>query len=240
MGFFSWDCEVCGHPLLSEYVITDKNAWMNDAVALESDGSVLHGSYDGYGRLDDYDLESPQVYHKACWEHSGKPDEYVEESRSSRDQGYFFEDADHDLPEPQTKRELEIMKLAGDLQNEKINQQWELAHLQSLIYGVVEKSGEEFDKAMEVCQRYVKRQNEKEAKKEANRLDTSVEVLERLIVFLEKNGKDKYSTRNYETINHIDGPLYELVKEDEHIEINLESGEFGKRYFLDGDEKIFV
>tara|TARA_R110000824_G_scaffold166291_2_gene343069 strand:+ start:2090 stop:2572 length:483 start_codon:yes stop_codon:yes gene_type:complete len=69
MGFSSWECNGCGHPLLSEYVTNEVNAWMSQAVIIATpdhrniypddpfgykimgDG-VLMGTYDGYARIE--------------------------------------------------------------------------------------------------------------------------------------------------------------------------------------------
>ena len=103
MGFYSWDCKVCGHPMLSVYALEDKNEWMNHVVVIEEDGSILQGEYDGYGRVDDEDIESykPECYHEHCWELAGKPTKYTKGSRSARDQGYFFPDDHHNIEPPE-------------------------------------------------------------------------------------------------------------------------------------------
>lgn len=112
MGFFSWNCKKCGHPMLSEYAISEKNGWMNKVVVILPGGSILKGSYDGYGRVDGREIDgyewtdddemtnSPQCYHEACWKAEGKPSEYTEGSNDSEDQGYFFDDGTHDIDPP--------------------------------------------------------------------------------------------------------------------------------------------
>ena len=101
MGFFSWNCKECGHPLLSTYSISDNNAWMMKAVVLKENGSVLIGNYGGYGDIDGMEMGdfNPCVYHHACWVKAGKP-EYSGPSEHAADQGYFFDDGDHDMEEP--------------------------------------------------------------------------------------------------------------------------------------------
>jgi len=42
----------------------------------------------------------PTVYHLSCWEKAGQPKEYSGESANAQDQGYFFDDGDHDMPDP--------------------------------------------------------------------------------------------------------------------------------------------
>lgn len=97
MGFFSWNCKCCGKSIRSPYSVDDDTAWMNDAVSVLRNGSVVIGRYDGYGRLDNpegtFELDSMEacLYHEKCWKESGKPDEYSP-SDHARDQGYFIED----------------------------------------------------------------------------------------------------------------------------------------------------
>ena len=112
MGLFSWNCHGCGHPLLHYRGVTnDINHWMNDAIVINPDGSRIEGVYDGYGRLDgvDCDMDSidwdnqpagnPCAWHRACWEIAGEPAEY-KPSKSSADQGHFFEEGAHDMADP--------------------------------------------------------------------------------------------------------------------------------------------
>jgi hypothetical protein len=111
MGFFSYDCKHCGHPMLSEYA-TDPgiNEWMSEAVVVHGEDPVHHlsGTYDGYGRLSSASwdsLEGEVWVHLACWEVAGRPGEssYDGGSKGSEDQGYFFNDGDHDLIDPRIK-----------------------------------------------------------------------------------------------------------------------------------------
>jgi hypothetical protein len=102
MGFFSKLCESCGHSLLSIYAANDINQWMTTVVAVLKNGSVIHGKYDGYGRIDDFDViadHDATVWHRACWEVAGKPTDYRGNSTWADDQGYFFSD-EHDVPDP--------------------------------------------------------------------------------------------------------------------------------------------
>ena len=115
MGFFSWNCRGCEHPLLSLWATNPTNAWMQRAVVVESpspwsEGRVLEGTYDGYGRLDGQEInhqysgtgteyKEPGCWHRACWVKAGKPADYAP-SKSADDQGYFFDEGEHDLEEP--------------------------------------------------------------------------------------------------------------------------------------------
>ena len=118
MGFSSFNCLGCGHPMLSMHSRNKINAWMSQVVVIKHDGQVIAGEYDGYGRVSPGPLdprspfegadarnyvwdgaELPGCWHQACWEAAGKPTKY-RPSTHSEDQGYFFEDPAHDLAEP--------------------------------------------------------------------------------------------------------------------------------------------
>jgi|ETNvirnome_2_300_1030623.scaffolds.fasta_scaffold04357_9 hypothetical protein len=126
MGFFSWDCRGCEHPMLSEWSINKINYWMQSVVAIESKGAVREGFYDGYGGVVPYNkfhtrmgvpedrinnsilddgYQDPECWHRACWEIAGKPTEYTEPSTYSGDQGFFFDPGDHDMEKPKKEGE---------------------------------------------------------------------------------------------------------------------------------------
>lgn len=103
MGFFSQDCNGCGHPLLSSAATDPINRWMNHGVAIDSRGNVVTGAYDGYGNLDCYEQvvgEDATVWHRDCWDKAGQPTTYQGVSASSADQGWFFDDHEHAMPSP--------------------------------------------------------------------------------------------------------------------------------------------
>jgi len=103
MGMFSAECQGCGHPLLCPAATTAVNSWMQRGVAIAENGSVLHGTYDGYGSLSDYEGVvgfDTTVWHQACWEKAGSPGDYRGPSKNASDQGWFFEPGTHDLREP--------------------------------------------------------------------------------------------------------------------------------------------
>lgn len=106
MGLFSQDCHRCGHPILMPGSTDGKgsvNWWMTRGVSISPHGDIHIGTYDGYGRLggaEDAVGFDNTVYHHACWVVLGKPMEFKGPSRWSRDQGYFFEDGAHSIPEP--------------------------------------------------------------------------------------------------------------------------------------------
>ena len=106
MGFFSYICHHCDHPLLCAPATTkDVNEWMSKAVVIAPDGDFHAGDYDGYGHVggsECYEWEGGTVYHRACWEVSGKSLDFQGESDGAQDQGWFFADGEHDLPDPRS------------------------------------------------------------------------------------------------------------------------------------------
>lgn len=52
MGFFSSICLGCHQSVVSPYGLRPNMGWLNYAVAIQPDGTVASGSYDGYGRID--------------------------------------------------------------------------------------------------------------------------------------------------------------------------------------------
>ena len=111
MGLFSCDCKYCDHPLLSIMACHADNTWMNEAVVIRPDGELIYGPYDGYGRVGDGELgwsenviDGSTCYHYACWIVLGRPLEFSGASESSEDQGWFFEDGAHDIPDPRGVR----------------------------------------------------------------------------------------------------------------------------------------
>jgi hypothetical protein len=116
MGFFSQDCDGCGHPLLSYHATNHINYWMEDVTVIKPNGEVVEGVYDGYGRVlgeyldEDGDwVECTEdeavgfdntVWHTDCLKQSGKPALWTGPSRYSEDQGFFFERGAHNMTRP--------------------------------------------------------------------------------------------------------------------------------------------
>lgn len=94
MGFFSWKCKGCSESIKAPYGLPKVWDFMNEAVLLESKGSVIHGSYDGYGNVGNYEISydplDPELWHKKCWDKAGKP-AYTGPSENAEDQGFFYD-----------------------------------------------------------------------------------------------------------------------------------------------------
>ena len=106
MGFYSWNCNRCEHPMLSDAATNEINNWMTNVVVIEAgSGSLLRGKYDGHGRVDGREIclgrnleNNPCCYHDACWAKEGEPTSYIPSKRSA-DQGFFFDD-EHNMDPP--------------------------------------------------------------------------------------------------------------------------------------------
>jgi hypothetical protein len=105
MGFFSWECKGCGKSILSEYAVNDGEdfGWMTQAVWLRPNGTVVIGEYDGYGRIDDteieYEPDEPELWHEDCFDLAGRP-AYSGPSENASDQGYFIDPAEYQGSKP--------------------------------------------------------------------------------------------------------------------------------------------
>ena len=92
MGFFSSDCHECGKSIKAPYDLPEANKWMNEVITISSDGILIKGPYDGYGRIGN-DLEIPD---DSTWRHlrcATKQHllltEYCGRSQQANDQGFF-------------------------------------------------------------------------------------------------------------------------------------------------------
>jgi hypothetical protein len=93
MGFFSWNCKGCEESIKAPYDIPENIKWQNDCVVIMEDESFVTGCYDGYGRIDDFEImeeSEPSLWHKRCWEKAGKP-KYTGASNHAADQGFFYD-----------------------------------------------------------------------------------------------------------------------------------------------------
>lgn len=104
MGFSSYDCLACGHPMISSWASNRINDWMGNVVCIATDGKYFAGRFDGYNRVSQMILpfDSVACYHAGCYEKAGRP-AFKEISKWSKDQGYFFDDPEHDMEDPYPK-----------------------------------------------------------------------------------------------------------------------------------------
>ncbi len=116
MGFFSVDCPGCGHSIRPHAATREESRWMCDAVGLSGDGDRVGGEYDGYGRINRWNTDGAEVWHRACYTLAGRPD-FTKPSRHARDQGYFV--GEYDPPMPTTPEAVAALRGGSDRQREE-------------------------------------------------------------------------------------------------------------------------
>jgi hypothetical protein len=113
MGLFSWKCALSNVEIANNMI--DMPTWMSEIVVLQEDGTVLKGSYDGYGRVrtdvgtvdfyrefmdkNGWDMDStPTVVLQRAYD--GESFDQVDPSPMAEFQGHFFpEEYDHNADE---------------------------------------------------------------------------------------------------------------------------------------------
>lgn len=238
MGFFSWNCKYCGHPLLCAQATNEENKWMNKGVALSPDGSIVKGEYDGYGRLESYDsfeceLNDPvEVYHEACWEAAGRPTEYSENSECSVDQGWFFDEGVHTFSVPTSIEDASRMKLIAKMNNENIGMHRTIGFLDMMLSEAKDLIKEDKNDLLLRINSYLDNKEERENKKEAKRLGVDVDTYKKIKDVYVNNGESFRSLSSFVKIENIQGSDYKLVTDTEAaININIETGVESDKYY---------
>lgn len=91
MGVFSWKCHRCGLSILNTMI---DNTHYSKATVILGNGSIIHGEYDGYGRVgiaEDLADHKATWFHTKCWEDAGKPTSFLGQSDWAEDQGHFID-----------------------------------------------------------------------------------------------------------------------------------------------------
>ena len=98
MGFFSWECAKSKKPVMSSYAVQDTPwAFASEVVVLFNDGDRITGTYDGYGRINGYDiLEVGEHNWRMVIEryYTGETFDQLAPNETDQGQGYFYEDRD--------------------------------------------------------------------------------------------------------------------------------------------------
>jgi hypothetical protein len=257
MGFFSYDCKLCGHPLLSHYVLKDKNAWMNQGVAILEDGSVIKGEYDGYGRLNNHEISeygSPAVYHKACYKLVGSPKEFDSPSCSSLDQGYFFSNDAHNCEEPKTLKEAEEIKKLAELHHQLKRNTNRISNLEYLIGSAAEKfekimslelipnmdraEMKDFIKVMKDLVDSHKTTLENHEKERAKMRGINIELSKKIEEVVKKNmGEKNLSYYFFDKVDHVSGSIYKIYwGEDFYREIDIDTETLGEQKYIEEED----
>jgi hypothetical protein len=126
MGFFSWECPECGHSIRFYGACRGASRWLSQAVVIRRTGTIVRGSYDGYGRVDGYEIRDLKacIYHARCYHLAGSPG-YTGLSNTARDQGFFV--GEYDPPEPVTRKDVQALARYAKEQQEAADSAYQAA-----------------------------------------------------------------------------------------------------------------
>lgn len=96
MGFFSWQCAKTNKPVMSEYAVGNSPyEFASKVVVLFRNGNRLSGTYDGYGRVDGFEIVD---YDEREWRmviqdyYDNETFDQLPINKHDRGQGYFYSD----------------------------------------------------------------------------------------------------------------------------------------------------
>lgn len=98
MGFFSWRCAKSDKPVMAEVAVRN-TPWefACKVIVLFKNGNKVAGTYDGYGRIDEFELldHSDEVW-RMCIEryYNGETFEELPQNKYDQGQGFFYSDED--------------------------------------------------------------------------------------------------------------------------------------------------
>lgn len=96
MGFFSWQCAKSNKPVMAEPAVVG-SPWQFscDVVVLFKNGDRISGTYDGYGRVDNFELvDHPEERWRMVIKdyYSGETFDQLAQNKYDQGQGYFYSD----------------------------------------------------------------------------------------------------------------------------------------------------
>jgi hypothetical protein len=98
MGFFSWRCAKSDKPVMAEVAVRG-SPWefASKVIVLFKDGDRISGTYDGYGRVDGFELID---YSEERWRmviekyYNNESFEELPQNKYDQGQGFFYSDED--------------------------------------------------------------------------------------------------------------------------------------------------
>jgi hypothetical protein len=101
MGFFSWKCAKSEKPVMAEVAVQGTPwSFANDVIVLFKNGNRISGTYDGYGRVDGFELvDRPEDSWRMVIERYYNNETFEELSINKYDQGQGFFYSDEELEE---------------------------------------------------------------------------------------------------------------------------------------------
>ena len=101
MGFFSWRCAKSYKPVMAEVAVRNTPwAFASRVVVLFKNGNRVSGTYDGYGRVDGFELiEHPEERWRMVIDQFYNEETFDQLAQNKYDQGQGFFYNDEDLQE---------------------------------------------------------------------------------------------------------------------------------------------
>ena len=98
MGFFSWRCAKSNKPVMAEpAVIASPWQFASEVVVLFKNGDLISGTYDGYGRVDGFELiDYPEERWRMVIEkyYNSETFDQLAQNKYDQGQGFFYNDED--------------------------------------------------------------------------------------------------------------------------------------------------
>jgi hypothetical protein len=98
MGFFSWRCAKSDKPVMAEVAVRNTPwAFASRVVVLFKNGDRVSGTYDGYGRVDGFELiDHPEERWRMVIDqfYDGETFEQLSQNKYDQGQGFFYNDED--------------------------------------------------------------------------------------------------------------------------------------------------
>ena len=98
MGFFSWRCAKSNKPVMADVAVRNTPwAFASQVVVLFKNSSRITGTYDGYGRVDDFELLDLQ---ESSWRmviekyYNSETFDQLAQNKYDQGQGFFYNDED--------------------------------------------------------------------------------------------------------------------------------------------------
>jgi len=96
MGFFSWQCAKSEKPVMAEVAVRGSNwEFASDVVVLFKNGDRITGIYDGYGRVNGFELvDLPEDRWRMVIEkyYDNETFDKLPQNKYDRGQGFFYND----------------------------------------------------------------------------------------------------------------------------------------------------
>ena len=98
MGFFSWQCAKSNKPVMAEVAVQGTPfAFASDVVVMFKNGDRISGTYDGYGRVDGFELvDIPEERWRMVIKDYYNNETFDELPKNKHDvgQGFFYDDSE--------------------------------------------------------------------------------------------------------------------------------------------------